>query len=40
MLDEFGTENLDDRIAGFPSHSRRGFEPLRLGNGSVELVVA
>lgn len=26
MLDEFGTENADDYIAGFPSHPHRGFE--------------
>ena len=26
MLDEFGTENSDDYIAGFPSHPHRGFE--------------
>ncbi|HEU0195780.1 MAG TPA: pirin family protein, partial [Nevskiaceae bacterium] len=25
MLDEFGTENPDDYIAGFPSHPHRGF---------------
>ena len=26
MLDEFGTENPDDYIAGFPGHPHRGFE--------------
>ena len=26
MLDEFGSENKDDYIAGFPSHPHRGIE--------------
>jgi redox-sensitive bicupin YhaK (pirin superfamily) len=26
MLDEFGSENPDDYIAGFPAHPHRGFE--------------
>jgi len=26
MLDEFGSENPDDYVAGFPSHPHRGFE--------------
>ena len=26
MLDEFGSENKDDYIAGFPPHPHRGIE--------------
>ena len=26
MLDEFGSENKEDYIAGFPSHPHRGIE--------------
>src|SRR3546814_9350738 len=26
LLDEFGTDKAEDYIAGFPSHSHRGFE--------------
>ena len=26
MLDEFGSENKDDYVAGFPAHPHRGIE--------------
>ena len=27
LLDEFGTNNPEDYIAGFPPHPHRGFDP-------------
>ena len=30
MLDEFGSENKDDYIAGFPSHPHRGIETVLI----------
>ena len=37
MLDEFGSENVDDYIAGFPPHPHRGIETVTyLLNGEFE----
>ena len=30
MLDEFGSENSEDYIAGFPPHPHRGIETVNL----------
>ena len=37
MLDEFGSENKDDYIAGFPAHPHRGIETVTyMLNGEFE----
>mgnify|MGYP003322862970 FL=1 len=37
MLDEFGSENKDDYIAGFPPHPHRGIETVTyMLNGEFE----
>ena len=37
MLDEFGSENVDDYIAGFPPHPHRGIETVTyMLNGEFE----
>ncbi len=37
MLDEFGSENKDDYVAGFPSHPHRGIETVTyMLNGEFE----
>ena len=36
MLDEFGSENKDDYIAGFPPHPHRGETVTYMLNGEFE----
>ena len=44
MLDEFGSENKDDYIGGFPPHPHRGIETvtymLEVVNLSMKIVLA
>ena len=42
MLDEFGSENKDDYIAGFPPHPHRGIETVTymLNGESLNMRIA
>ena len=35
MLDEFGSENSEDYIAGFPPHPHRGIETVTYSNSKI-----
>ena len=39
MLDEFGSENKDDYIGGFPPHPHRGIETVTLKKGCRVLLI-